>query len=730
MSDKLKFTIGADLNELDKALSKASSSVQKFTDDNKKKFEEFSTSLIKVGAKFSILSGAVAGAVGGMAALAKSVGNTADRLLDLADITGATTDQIQEWQYVAKIAGVNTETYTNAVEGLTRRLKETGEQGSIASQVLSKIGISTRTLSGELRNGADVVNDTILRLSEMENVTERNSIGAQVFGGAWKDVAPILSLGADGIEKLKSEAGELGLIMSGQSLADANAFRQGMVKLNAQMEAMKNQIGAKLAPMLTNTLVPAIQRYVIPALQKMVDFVGKVINWFQSLDPTVKKIITIITGMVIALGPLLVALGGLLKLLPLIGSAMALLTGPIGLIIAGVVALTVAIVKNWKTVRQWAEDVVNYFIRLYNQSIGFRAGVEGLILSFKNIFSVVKFVFKSIVEIVTMSAKQIIEGLKTVGELLVAVFTLDFKGVKTALEKGFTAGFENIKQGFTNIGNEAVVLFNEVSGNIQKAVTNTLNGSIDEVSFAPLEKKIADATAEGVRTGLEAGLSGQGGRGKDTAVGGIGEMVGVTELQGAQFSGVGISEALKATKSMLEVELEAIQLLFQELNENVNLLFEDALAGTITDVADTLGRALAGGGNIIKAIGQSLLQSMGKLLSNLGKMYIQYGVAALAFAKTTAALANPLTAKGAAIKLIAIGAVLSAVGGAIGSIGSGGGGGGGSISSGGGSSQTPSSSVSSTSFQAQRESEVVFRIAGTDLLGVLRRAEGQENRLG
>jgi hypothetical protein len=727
MSDKLKFIIGADLSELDKALGKASNSIQKFTSDNKSKFDEFSTSILKVGAKFSILSGAVAGAIGGMAALAKSVGNTADRLLDLSDITGATTDQIQEWQYVAKIAGVNTETYTNAVEGLTRRLKETGEQGSQASQVLAKIGISTRTLSGDLRNGADVVNDTILRLSEMENVTERNSIGAQVFGGAWKDVAPILSLGADGIEKLKTEANDLGLVMSSEALNNANAFRQGMVKLNAQMEAMKNQIGAKLAPILTNTLVPAIQRYVIPALQKFVDFIGRVIEWFQSLDPSIKKVITIVTGLVVALGPLLVALGGLLKLLPLIGSAMALLTGPVGLIIAGVIALTAVIIKNWKTVRQWAEDVVNYFIRLYNQSIIFRGAMELLILNFKNVFAAGKFLFKALVEIVTLSVKQIIDGLSAAGDLLIAVFTLDFKGIKNALNKGFTAGFENIKQAFNNIADEAVTLFNTVSGNIKTAVTNAIkDGTLAEVSFAPLEKKIADATEEGVKKGIEAGLTGTGtGREQQTALGQIGTSIEATPMANFQ----GLDNQLQAYKSRLEVELDFIRLLFADLNNDINMMFEDALGGTINDVADTLGRALASGGNVIKAIGQSLLQSMGKLLSNLGKLYVQYGVAALAFAKTTAALANPVTAKGAAIKLIAIGAVLSAVGGAIGSIGSGGGGGG-SISSGGGTTQTATSSVSSTSFQAQRESEVVFRIAGTDLLGVLRRAEGQENRLG
>jgi hypothetical protein len=272
-------------------------------------------------------------------------------------------------------------------------------------------------------------------------------------------------------------------------------------------------------------------------------------------------------------------------------------------------------------------------------------------------------------------------------------------------------------------------LFNTVSGNIQTAVTNAIkDGTLAEVSFAPLEKKIADATEEGVKKGIEAGLTGTGtGREQQTALGQIGTSIEATPMANFQ----GLDNQLQAYKTPLQVEMEAIKLMFMELNESINELFEATLTDTLLDVADAIGSALGSGGNIIKNIGQSLIQSMGKLLKNLGRLYVQYGVAALDFAKTSAALAsgNPATIKAAAIKLIAIGAVLSTIGSAIGSA-SQGGGGGGSISSGGGTTQTATSSVSSTSFQAQRESEVVFRIAGTDLLGVLRRAEGQENRLG
>ena len=121
--------------------------------------------------------------------------------------------------------------------------------------------------------------------------------------------------------------------------------------------------------------------------------------------------------------------------------------------------------------------------------------------------------------------------------------------------------------------------------------------------------------------------------------------------------------------------------------KSVNDLIEGNVTDAFVDLGYTIGETLATGGNLLKAIGGSLLKSFGRFLGQFGQQLIAYGVAASAFGKVSAALANPATAIIAAPLAIAAGIALTAIAGAIGSMGSkgmGGGGGGGGGSAGGG----------------------------------------------
>ena len=724
MSEKLNFSIGVDLGELNKGLEKASNSVKSFAEKNKEAFEKVGKGLVDVGAKFSVLSAGIIAGVGAMGLLAKNVGNIADRLLDLADITGMTTDAIQEWQYVAKIAGVSTETVTNATEGLVRRLKDVGEEGNPAVEVLQGLGIASKDATGQIRNAGTIVDETIMKLASLDNVTERNTIGSQLFGGAWKDVAPILSLGGDSIAQLREEAQSLGIVMSNEALQSANQFRQATEKLTAKFEALKNNIGARLAPILTNTLLPLIDKYLIPAFEKVADAVGDVIDWFNDLSPTMKLIIGSITGLLVALGPLLVALGGIITIMPILISGFAALISPIGLIVVGIVALTVAIVKNWDTIKQWAQDVVNYFIRLYNESLLLRAGIEGVILIFKNLFEAVKFIFGSIYTIITTVFSNIYEYLKGVAKLIFAVLTFDVAAIKKGLGETIGAIKTNVSGMLTELTQKSKTLFQSIAENQAKAIDNVLNGKVKEVDWSTSEKSktqltndVAGAVASGVAQGME-------GKQRDKSVNAGMQSLGATP---------GIAPAITSDLSQLgrvDIAFSEMELRLIEFNQRASELVQTGLYNVFAGIGDAIGDALANGGSVIGAVGNSLLQTMGKFLSSFGDQLIQFALASKAFSTLQLSLANPATALASAGVALAAGIALKAFGGAIASSASSGGGGGGSIQTGGASQSYGNGGSFSSSVSNDRGNEVVFRISGSDLLGVLRRAEGNELRLG
>ena len=237
---ELKTRITADNSDLKRGLK-----------DSEKQVSGFSSTVKKAGVALLGVFAAKELAQG-IKRVVVDLGNMADRLLDLEQITGISTDKLQEYEQVARVAGVNSETLATAVQGLTRRLAATDTATSPLNIGLGKLGITAKTAAGEIRNGAEVMEEAIAKLAEMDNVTERNVLGAQIFGRAWMDLAPILALGADGIEKARKQAHELGLVLDKEALEKANEFRIELETLNARLSQIGKNIGMVLIPILLN----------------------------------------------------------------------------------------------------------------------------------------------------------------------------------------------------------------------------------------------------------------------------------------------------------------------------------------------------------------------------------------------------------------------------------------------------------------------------------------------
>jgi hypothetical protein len=170
-----------------------------------------------------------------------------------------------------------------------------------------------------------------------------------------------------------------------------------------------------------------------------------------------------------------------------------------------------------------------------------------------------------------------------------------------------------------------------------------------------------------------------------------------------------------------------------EFAKTINDLIKGNVTDAFVDLGYTIGETLATGGNLLTAIGSSLLKSFGRFLGQFGQQLIAYGVAASAFGKVSAALANPATAIIAAPLAIAAGIALTAIAGAIGSMGSKGpGGGGGGGGAGGGSAAQGSTFTGGGAqgglFAQNRDVSGEFVVKGNDLVYVLGQANNKINK--
>lgn len=164
-------------------------------------------------------------------------------------------------------------------------------------------------------------------------------------------------------------------------------------------------------------------------------------------------------------------------------------------------------------------------------------------------------------------------------------------------------------------------------------------------------------------------------------------------------------------------------------------LLQNNLANAFIDLGYTIGEALATGGNVIQAVGQSVLKSFGRFLGQFGEQLIAYGVATIAFGKASIGLSNPFTAIPSGGLAIAAGVALTAISGIIGSLGKkgmGGGGGGGGSSVGssgvGGGSSFVGGGAQGGMFASQRDLTGELVVRGQDLVYVFGQANNRINK--
>jgi len=193
-----------------------------------------------------------------------------------------------------------------------------------------------------------------------------------------------------------------------------------------------------------------------------------------------------------------------------------------------------------------------------------------------------------------------------------------------------------------------------------------------------------------------------------------------------------IATSLKRIPGYFETSGQEALLRLQDFNKKMNEIIQGGIVQSLAGLSEAIGEAFATGGNVVAAVGKSLLSTLGGVLVELGKMAITTGIGILAI-KTALKSLNPYVAIAAGAALIALG---GAVKGSVKNLGSSGGSGGStgvaSDFSTGASYSSPASSNygSASGYSSSNTGTVVFEITGDKLLGVLSNTIGKNNRLG
>ena len=433
-------------------------------------------------------------AAGGAAiAWATKLGNTADRILDLSEITGLSTGAIQEWQHVAKIAGVDTEAMTRVTERLNREMTNIVSGTGKASKSVAELGIEAEDLAN--MNADERLDALTQALAGIEDPAERARLGSDLFGRQWEHVAPIVGMGVDEMNKLR-EAGER-YAMSDADLKKANDFRIGMENLKEEFSLAGREIGLRMMPILEQ-FVDAIGTHVVPVVEKVAGYIGDLIKWFQDLSPEWQSVIKYAALFAVAIGPVLVVVGKVVAVVGALSAAFAFIISPVGLAIAAVVALVGVFTHLWETNENFRDGVIKIWENIKSKAT--------------SIFNSIKTFWETWGDSILKLAVSIWDQIKLTIETAINLVSGIIKFVTSIIKGDWSAAWEAVKDiGVTIwrfIRGTAQNIFNglrDLLANIWDAMRNKAIGVWENIKAGILERatSIRDTVIDTVDTAMQ-----------------------------------------------------------------------------------------------------------------------------------------------------------------------------------------------------------------------------------
>lgn len=256
------------------------------------------------------------------------------------------------------------------LEGLSRN-------AIVNSDAFKDLGVQVFDADGNMNNLADIVGDLEGALGNMSAEQQRATLMKLGFNRQALNGIQMLMGNSDAMRELEGTYREAAGTV--QDVADKqlqNFWDQlGLVK--DQLVDVALTVYKSLEPVLTDTL--------IPALQSMGEWLGRIGDWFADLDPKWQTVILGAVGFVAALGPLLLMIGIMLPALGAIGTALGMVSGafaallsPVGLVIAAIAA---AIAIGWLIYSNW-DTIVGFLEGLWQGFADWFTGFWGTITTF------------------------------------------------------------------------------------------------------------------------------------------------------------------------------------------------------------------------------------------------------------------------------------------------------------------------------------------------------------
>ena len=341
--------------------------------------------------------------------------------------------------------------------------------GMNADEMAQKFGAGGKTAK-------EAFNEVIQGLASMDDPVAQSAAGVNLFGTMWEDLGPqvitSMSTASDAIDKNRESVEKL---------------------VNVKYDTLTGALGGLWRTIQVDVLQP-IGNQLIPYVTKGISFIQKFTDKWNKLEPATQKTIVKFGMVAAAAGPLLMGfgkvssgirtmisnfgkIGGLITRLTGVSGFSGLatiLTGPVGIAIAAVVAGAALIYTNWDRIEPIVKKIGQRFVEFWNTV---QPQLQPFIDICMEIGSYLKDILLEVFKTVWQAAGDIIVAwFDQVSEVIDNVFGI-FEGIITFLTGVFQGNWE---QAWTGI----VQAVGSIFGTLEALVKAPLNAVINLVNKA------------------------------------------------------------------------------------------------------------------------------------------------------------------------------------------------------------------------------------------------------
>lgn len=224
------------------------------------------TRLTSIDAKFSALGalksklGAIDGNIGIGSAVGAATGVTlialakrgldyASSLQEVSQQLGVTSRDLQVYRYAASQAGISQDEMDKGLAKLTQTLGKARLGADGPTKAFGALGISIDSLNG--KSAGEVIPRIAESLSKIKDPAQRAALEVELFGKAGQKLDTLLAGGSAGINELAIAAEKLGLVLSDEQIANADATAD---KLSAVKQVLEANVAKVVADNATSIL--------------------------------------------------------------------------------------------------------------------------------------------------------------------------------------------------------------------------------------------------------------------------------------------------------------------------------------------------------------------------------------------------------------------------------------------------------------------------------------------